>query len=119
MSDSELTVDDTIVKEESTIGHIVDPETTTDRFLDNIFGKKADEIMSDVETKFSTVHDHIHEVKSDISDVQTKVKIVNDDLNEVQIGMKNVNERIDKVETQSYIEPLEAVSYTHLRAHET
>lgn len=105
--ESEFTVDSTIDTEEQEIGT---EATTADKFLDNIFGAKKEEFITDVEAKFSTVHNDIHEVKNNINDVQTKVKIVNDDLNQVQMGMQSVHERIDNVEKSKDVsEPLEEV----------
>ena len=94
-------VDATISNEEKQIGSDMKEETTADKFLDNIFGKQTEEFMSNVETKFNSVHNDIHEVKNNISSVENKVHIVNQDLNEVQIGMQSVQERIGAVEKTS------------------
>ena len=98
---SEFSVDETISNEEKQMGCEVEAETTADKFLDNIFGKQKEEFITDVETKFNSVHNDIHEVKNNISNVETKVHIVNKDLNEVQIGMQSVQERIGAVEKTS------------------
>lgn len=99
---SDFHVDATISNEERQIGDdVLNAETVADKFLDNIFGKQKEEFITDVETKFNSVHNDIHEVKSNISSVETKVHIVNKDLNEVQIGMQSVQERIGAVEKGS------------------